>query len=209
MGEASDFPGASSADFASGTSLMKYWIGRFYLWLFGWKLLGQKPLEKKCLVLAAPHTSNWDVPVMLAMSYVYGIRISWMGKHTLFTGPIGPLMRWLGGVPVDRRARNNAVQQMVAEFAQRDELALMITPEGTRSRAEYWKSGFYFIARDAQVPIVLGLLDFKKRIGGLFDAFYTTGDITADMDHIRAFYADASGKYPELFGPIRLKEEDR
>jgi 1-acyl-sn-glycerol-3-phosphate acyltransferase len=186
---------------------MKYWLGRFYLGLFGWKLLGQKPPYQKYLILAAPHTSNWDVPAMLAMSYVYGIRVSWIGKHSLFRGPLGPLMRWLGGVPVDRRSRNNAVQQMVAEFARRDTLALMITPEGTRSRAEYWKSGFYHIAREANVPIVLGLLDFKKKVGGLFEAIETTGDLTADMDRIRAFYAGASGKYPERFGPVKLREE--
>ena len=186
---------------------MKYWLGRFYLWLFGWKLGGQKPPFKKYLILAAPHTSNWDVPVMLSMSYVYGIRVSWIGKHTLFRGPLGPLMRWIGGVPVDRRSRNNAVQQMVDEFDKRDSLALMITPEGTRSRAEYWKSGFYHIATEANVPIVLGLLDFKKRVGGLFEAVIPSGDICADMDRIRAFYTDASGKYPQDFGPVRLREE--
>jgi 1-acyl-sn-glycerol-3-phosphate acyltransferase len=116
-------------------------------------------------------------------------------------------MRWIGGVPVDRRSRNNAVQQMVAEFDKRDSLALMITPEGTRSRAEYWKSGFYHIATEANVPIVLGLLDFKKRVGGLFEAVIPSGDICADMDRIRAFYTDASGKYPQDFGPVRLREE--
>ena len=112
---------------------MKRWLGKFYLWIFGWTLKGQKPAYKKCLLLAVPHTSNWDVPVMLSMSYIYGIRVSWIGKHTLFQGPLGPLMRWIGGVPVDRRARHNAVQQMVDEFARRDELYLMITPEITHA----------------------------------------------------------------------------
>ncbi len=186
---------------------MKYWLGRFYLWLVGWKMLGEKPPYKKYLILAAPHTSNWDVPLMLAMSYVYGIKISWIGKHSLFRGPWGWFMRLIGGVPVDRRARHNAVQQMVDEFARRDELRLAITPEGTRSRAEHWKSGFYHIAAGAQVPIVLGLLDFKRKEGGLFEAVHVTGDIKADMDKIRAFYRGASGKYPELFGPIYLLEE--
>lgn len=186
---------------------MRYWLGRLYLWLLGWKLEGQKPPFKKYLILAAPHTSNWDVPLMLAMSYVYGIRVCWIGKHTLFRPPLGPLMRWLGGVPVDRRARHNAVQQMVDELARRDELCLMITPEGTRSRSEYWKSGFYFIALQAQVPIVLGLLDYRRKVGGLFDALHPTGDISADMDRIRAFYQGASGKHPQEFGPIRLREE--
>ncbi len=186
---------------------MKRWFGKLYLWIFGWTLKGQKPAYKKCLLLAVPHTSNWDVPVMLSMSYIYGIRVSWIGKHTLFQGPLGPLMRWLGGVPVDRRARHNAVQQMVDEFARRDELYLMITPEGTRGRADYWKSGFYYIALGAGVPIILGLLDYKKRIGGLFEPFFPTGDIKADMEKLRAFYHDACGKYPDNFGPIILREE--
>lgn len=186
----------------------KRWLGTSYLRLLGWRLEGQKPTQKKYLILAAPHTSNWDVPLMLAMSYIYGIRVRWMGKHTLFQGPLGPLMRWLGGVPVDRRARNNAVQQMVDYFAGRDELCLMITPEGTRSRAEHWKSGFYHIAQQANVPIVLGLLDFRRKVGGLFDVVHTTDNITADMDRIRAFYQGATGKYPDDFGPVRLHEED-
>jgi 1-acyl-sn-glycerol-3-phosphate acyltransferase len=186
---------------------IKRWLGTAYLRMFGWQLEGRKPPYKKYLILAAPHTSNWDVPVMLSMSYVYGIRVSWIGKHSLFRGVLGPMMRWLGGVPVDRRAANNAVQQMVDEFASRDELALMITPEGTRGRAEYWKSGFYHIAREAHVPIVLGLLDFRRKVGGLFEAIEPTGDLTADMNRIRAFYAGATGKYPGDFGPIRLREE--
>lgn len=186
---------------------MKAWIGNFYLKLLGWKLEGQRPPFKKCLLLAAPHTSNWDVPLMLAMSYIYGIRVSWIGKHSLFKGPLGPLMRWLGGVPVDRRARHNAVQQMVDEFNRRDELYLMITPEGTRSRAEYWKSGFYHIAQGAGVPIILGLLDYKRKVGGLFEAVYASGDMKADMEKFREFYRDASGKFPECFGPVRMQEE--
>ncbi len=186
---------------------IRYWLGKLYLWLCGWTLQGPKPPYKKYLILAAPHTSNWDVPLMLAMSYVYGIRVSWIGKHSLFRGPLGPLMRLLGGVPVDRRAAHNAVEQLVDEFARREELCLLITPEGTRGRAEYWKSGFYHIAREANVPIVLGLLDFRRKVGGLFEALEPTGDLTADMDRIRAFYSGVHGKRPECFGPIRLREE--
>jgi 1-acyl-sn-glycerol-3-phosphate acyltransferase len=186
---------------------MKYWLGRVYLWLIGWELRGAKPPMAKYVIIAAPHTSNWDVPVMLALAWVYGIRVSWIGKHTLFKWPLGILMRFLGGVPVDRRARHNAVEQMVDQFRQRDELALLITPEGTRGRSEYWKSGFYHIAREANVPLVLGLLDFKNKYGGLFEVFQPTGDIKADMDRMRAFYANANAKYPADFGPVRLREE--
>jgi len=186
---------------------MKRLLGRFYLWLLGWKLQGEKPTLRKYVIIAAPHTSNWDVPLMLALAWIYGIRVNWIGKHTLFRWPLGMLMRWLGGVPVDRRARYNAVQQMVAEFERRDDFCLLITPEGTRSRAPHWKSGFYHIAREAGVPLVLGRLDFRKREGGLFDIFEPTGNLTADMDRIRAFYRDAAAKYPDCFGPVQLREE--
>ncbi len=186
---------------------MKRWLGGLYLRLTGWKLLGGPPPAKKCVIVAAPHTSNWDVPAMLAMSYVLGIRISWVGKHTLFTWPLGYLMRALGGVPVDRRSRHNAVEQLAAEFSRRAELYLVVPPEGTRGRAEYWKTGFYYIAVEAGVPIVLGLLDFGKHEGGLFKVIHPSGDIRADMDLIRAFYTGVSGRNPECFGPVRLKEE--
>lgn len=186
---------------------MRYWLGRLYLRLLGWQLQGQKPPFAKYVILAAPHTSNWDVPFMLAMSFVYGIRVNWVGKHTLFRGPLGWLMRAIGGVPVDRRARHNAVQQMVDAMARRDAMCLLITPEGTRARTEYWKSGFYYIALRSQAPIVLGLLDFRRKVGGLYDAFLPSGDVSADMDRIRAFYQGATGKHPENFGPIRLREE--
>jgi len=186
---------------------MKYWLGHLYLWLLGWKIEGARPPQRKYVILAAPHTSNWDVPLMLSMSYVLGVPLSWIGKHTLFKPPLGWLMRLLGGVPVDRRARHNAVQQMVDEFNRRDEFYLAITPEGTRGRAEYWKSGFYYIAVGAKVPIVLGLLDFRRKRGGLFEVIEPTGDLQADMERIRAFYADATAKYPADFGPIRLREE--
>lgn len=186
---------------------MKYWLGRIYLRLLGWKLNGQKPPLKKYLILAAPHTSNWDVPLMLAMSYVYGIPLHWIGKHSLFRGPGGALMRLVGGVPVDRRARHHAVQQIVDEFARRDEFCLAIAPEGTRSRTDCWKSGFYHIALEAGVPIVLGMLDYQKKFGGLFEVLHPSGDAKADMDKIRTFYRDVSAKYPQNFGPVLLREE--
>ena len=186
---------------------MKYWLGKMYLWLVGWKMVGERPRLKKYVIIAAPHTSNWDVPLMLSLAYVYGIPVSWVGKHTLFRPPLGWLIRLLGGVPVDRRARHNAVQQMVDEFARRESFYLLITPEGTRGRTEYWKSGFYHIARGAGVPLVLGKLDFKRKLGGLVDVVDLTGDIKADMDRLRAFYHDVEGKYPNDFGPVRLREE--
>ena len=116
-------------------------------------------------------------------------------------------MRWFGGVPVNRRSRQNSVQQLAAEFACRKEFRLAIAPEGTRDRAEFWKSGFYFIACEAQVPIVLGMLDYKNKVGGLYEVIHPTGDIHADMEQIREFYSGVQGRYPDDFGPIRLREE--
>ncbi|MBX3420688.1 MAG: lysophospholipid acyltransferase family protein [Pirellulaceae bacterium] len=186
---------------------MPRWLANLYLRLVGWKLHGSPPDLKKYVIVGAPHTSNWDAVFMLAMASMYRIQINWVGKKSLFKWPFGALMRWTGGVPVDRHSRQNAVQQLAAEFARRDELRLAIAPEGKRGRAEYWKSGFYFIACEAQVPIVFGLLDYKNKVGGLYNLIHPTGDIHADMEKIRGFYTGAQGKYPAEFGPVRLREE--
>lgn len=182
-------------------------LASLYLKLFGWKVYDSPPDLKKCIVLAAPHTSNWDGVNMLAMASVYRIRVHWVGKHTLFKWPMGGWLRRVGGVPVNRSSRQKSVQQLTAEFANRQEFRLVIAPEGTRKSAKFWKSGFYIIACEAKVPIVLGLLDYKKKLGGLFEVVYPTGDIRADMEKIRRFYLDAQGKHPGDFGPIRLREE--
>jgi 1-acyl-sn-glycerol-3-phosphate acyltransferase len=130
-----------------------------------------------------------------------------MGKHTLFRGPLGPMMRWLGGVPVYRARAGGLVTQMAQAFARDSELVLTVPPEGTRARAVCWKSGFYQIARAARVPIVLGYLDYERRRGGLGPILVPGDDLRADMDTIRAFYADKRGKYPDCFGDVRLAEE--
>lgn len=176
--------------------------------LTGWEPEGKAPEARKFVLLAAPHTSNWDLPYLLALATVFGIRVSWIGKHTLFVGPMGPIMRFFGGISIDRRKRSNMVAQMAEAFEKADYLALTVPPEGTRSRVPHWKSGFYHIAREANVPIVLGFLDYKRRRGGFGPEIIPTGDIKADMDRIREFYKDKIAKYPEKFGDVRLKEED-
>jgi 1-acyl-sn-glycerol-3-phosphate acyltransferase len=175
--------------------------------VFRWRVEGELPPDK-CVIIAAPHTSNWDMPFMLMAAYVIGFRISWMGKHTLFWGPFGPLMRALRGIPVDRRSPQNLVQQVAARFATSDELVLAVPPEGTRKQVEYWKSGFYQIARAANVPLVLGFLDFDRKVGGLGPVVHLTGDVHADMDRIRAYYQGIRGKHPALESTPRLREED-
>jgi 1-acyl-sn-glycerol-3-phosphate acyltransferase len=175
--------------------------------LAGWTPSGQFPDVRKAVVVCAPHTSNWDGVLMLAGAKHFGIRFEWVGKHTLFAGPLGPIMRGLGGIAVDRRAASGQVQQLVEAFATRDSLLLAVAPEGTRGHAEHWKSGFHRIARAAGVPIVLGFLDYGRKQFGFGPAFQPTEDLHADMERIRAFYADKGALVPANVGPIRLKEE--
>ena len=184
-------------------------LARFFLFVMGWKPEGDPPADPKYVLIAAPHTTNWDFPFTLALAAVFGVKIRWMGKHTMFRAPFGGIMRRLGGIPIRRHERGDIVQAMADDFRNFEALALTVPAEGTRTRVEYWKSGFYHIAHKAQVPIVLGYLDYKRKRGGFGKSVMPTGDIRADMDVIRAFYADKVGKFPEEFGPVRLKEEDR
>ncbi len=187
--------------------MIKRAIGHAWLGLFGWRCDGPPPPYKKFVLIAAPHTTGWDLPFMLATSYVMDVPISWMGKHTLFQPPFGWLMRALGGIPIDRRSRHNVVKQAVELFNASDDLVLAVPAEGTRARVELWKSGFYHIARGANVPIGLGFLDFEKKVCGLVKFITPTDDVRADMDQIREFYRNIRGKYPELESEPRLREE--
>ncbi len=183
-------------------------LSNIYLGVSGWKVEGEVPQVPRAVLIANPHTTNWDMPHMLAVAYQMNIRISWMGKHTLFKGMFGPFMEFLGGVPVDRRKANGAVRQVADRINASDGMWLAIPPSGTREARDYWKSGFYHIARTADVPIVCCYLDFPSKTGGIGPLIHPSGDIKADMDKIRAFYADKRGKYPENESRIRLKEED-
>jgi 1-acyl-sn-glycerol-3-phosphate acyltransferase len=169
---------------------------------------GERPAMDRYVIIAAPHTSNWDMPFMLAMAFVYDIPVRWMGKHTLFKRPFGALFEWLGGVPIVRHRAGGVVGQMIERFATDEPLVLMVPAEGTRSYVDYWKSGFYHIARGADVPVVLSYLDFGTKVGGIGPSLRLTGDIGADMNEIRAFYRGKQGLRPEKVGRIRLREED-
>ncbi len=182
-------------------------LGALYLRVFGWRVEGRLPEGTKAVAIAAPHTSNWDLPLMLAVSYVLGVKPSWLGKRQLFRGPLGWLLRRLGGVPVDRGRRTNLVQQVADYFGTVDQLFLVIPPSGTRKRATHWKSGFYHIARGARVPIICAFLDYRRKVGGIGPTV-VPGDVRADMEMIRAFYAPVMGKYPALTTPVRLLEEE-
>jgi 1-acyl-sn-glycerol-3-phosphate acyltransferase len=187
---------------------MKRVLGRLVTSITGWRLEGPLPPSRKFVLIAAPHTSNWDLLHLLSLAWSCGISVNWMGKHSLFRGPMGPVMRLVGGVPVRRDRRSGLVEQMAEQFAARETLVLTVPPEATRSRAEHWKSGFYRIALAAGVPIHLGFLDYASKTGGFGTYIEPTGDVRADMEKIRAFYGDKVARYPEDFGPIRLRDEE-
>jgi 1-acyl-sn-glycerol-3-phosphate acyltransferase len=186
---------------------MLKWIGKIYLAAFGWKSEGGRPIESSYVLIAAPHTSNWDLPFMMALAWTYEMKVQWMGKHVLFYWPYGWFMRWLGGIPIHRESRNDRVSGMASEFDHRENLVLIVPAEGTRSYTANWKSGFYYIARLAEVPIVMGYLDFERKRGGFGPGLIPGEDIRSDMNQIRVFYQDKIGRNPDLFGPVRLKEE--
>ena len=186
---------------------MKNWVGKRWLKMNGWEAVGERPEASKYVLIAAPHTSNWDLPFMLAISFIFDVQIHWMGKHTLFKSPWGGMMRWLGGVPIERHLRKNVVQQMIELFDENEGFVLAVPAEGPRGLVDFWKSGFYHIAYGADVPLVLAFLDFEKKRGGFGETLHLTGDVKADMDRVRAFYEGRSGKFPERFGPVRLRDE--
>ena len=186
---------------------MKKRIARALLWLLGWKPEGRRPAARKYVLIAAPHTSNWDLPIMLALAWVFDVEVAWLGKHAMFAWPYGWLMRFLGGIPIRRDRSENRVQQMARAFEEAESLALGVAAEGTRSYRPHWKSGFYHIALAAKVPIVMGYVDYARKRGGFGPELVPTGEVTHDMDKIRSFYSDKSGKNPDCFGDIRLREE--
>lgn len=176
----------------------------------GWEFETPKPPIDKYVLLCFPHTSNWDGLLLVTLGRSIGLELQWMVKDSWVKGPLAAPMKRIGAVPINRSKKTNIVEQMVEQFKQRDEFVLAIPPEGTRRRVEHWKSGFYYIALGAKVPVVCGYLDFARKRGGLGDAVTITGDVRADMDKIRAFYAKQKpiGHRPQDVGPLKLREED-
>lgn len=187
---------------------MRSFIGRSWLRVFGWTLSRPEETPRKFVFIAAPHTSNWDFPFMVATAWALDLDISWLGKHTLFQAPYGWFFRAMGGIPVDRRSRQNIVQQVVKRFAEAEDLILGVPPEGTRRKVDYWKSGFYHIATEAGVPVGCAFLDFERRVAGVGGFFTPKGNVAEDMARVRAFYAGIRGKHPDFESVPRLREED-
>jgi 1-acyl-sn-glycerol-3-phosphate acyltransferase len=182
-------------------------IARIFWAFSSWRMVSEPPPDRPTVLIGAPHTSNWDFVLMLAIAWRLDMRFRWLGKKGLFTGWRGPIMRGLGGIAVDRDAPSAVVSEVLARIESGDVFGLVVTPDGTRTGHTYWKSGFYRIAREAELPVTLGYVDRTTMTTGLGPTIDLTGDISSDMDRIRAFYADKSGVKPEHRVEPRLREE--
>jgi 1-acyl-sn-glycerol-3-phosphate acyltransferase len=168
---------------------------------------GEVPDFPKYVLIAAPHTSNMDLAVMLTLAFTFRTKLSWMGKDALFRWPFGGLSRWLGGIPIDRSKSHNVVEQSVALFNEKEAFVLAVPPEGTRKQVRYWKTGFYYIAKGAGVPILLGFIDYGRKVGGFGPVLMPTGDIEEDMKTIQSFYAAITGRHPGQTDRADVKRE--
>lgn len=184
------------------------WLQLFFqavMRLWGWKVKTEFPDIPKYLVIVAHHTSNWDFVIGLFAALSINFWPQWIGKDSLFKPPFGGLMRWLGGVPVVRSSRNNFVDQVIEIYKQSDHFVIAIAPEGTRSKTDHWKTGFYHIARGANVPILMTYLDYGTKTAGTGPLLYPSDDIEYDLAIIRQFYAGITGKHPSKQGTIQLR----
>jgi 1-acyl-sn-glycerol-3-phosphate acyltransferase len=179
-------------------------VARGLLRLGGWTPVGGHIDVPKAVLIAAPHTSNWDGIWGLIYRVAFHLDIHFFAKDSLFWFPLGVILRSLGGVPLDRNRPADAVPVAIAAFRTRDRYLFALAPEGTRRRQEYWKSGFYRIAREAGVPVVLGFLDYGRRRLGTGPTIDLTGDVDADMARIRRYYEDIEGRHPGNATPARL-----
>ena len=180
------------------------WVSMLYLRMIGWRWEGKLPDEPKYVIIVAPHTSNWDFPIGLAIAFATRFKGYWFGKDKLFRRPFGWFVRWLGGIPIDRSKSSDVVAQVIRVFTERERMALVLTPEGTRRKVAGWKTGFYHIARGANVPIVMAFLDYLHKTGGFGPLLKPSGDIRADMEVIRAFYTTVTARYPDKQAPVAL-----
>lgn len=174
-------------------------ISKFILKVMGWKLTGSVPPVNKYVVIAAPHTSNWDYVIGQLFLMSSGIKAKIMIKKELFYWPLGSILRMLGGIPVDRESKTDIVDQMIRQFEVNDSFILTITPEGTRKRVTDWKTGFHRIATGANVPVLPGFFDYRKKIVGTGELFYLSRNPDEDMARIKEFYRDINPKFPEKF----------
>ena len=178
---------------------MKRLLSKLLFKLNGWKIIGSHAYPRKCLVIAAPHTSNWDFLIGRCYAYIIGVKPRYLVKSELFLPVIGTIIKLNGGIPVFREAKNNVVEQVVDMFKNNTQLRLGIAPEGTRKKVVKWKTGFYYIAEKAQVPLLLLAMDYKKKEIGVITEFITTGDFEKDMLFIQQQYSNITGKNPKNY----------
>lgn len=183
-------------------------MGKAFLALQGWRIEGTIDDLNKGVMIAAPHTSNWDFVYTMAMFFSQESRIRWMGKKEMFRFPFGGFMRWLGGIPVDRANAFHVARDAVAALRENDHMIILVPPEGTRTKVKEWKLGFYLIAKRANVPIVMGYLDFKRRLGGYGPQLVPSGDNKSDLAELQAFYNTITGKRPEKTSPVVALKDD-
>lgn len=187
--------------------MLRRQLARAFWTLSPWTLQTQAAPTRPTVLIGAPHTSNWDFVLMLGIAWQLDIEVHWLGKKSLFHGWRGPVMRALGGIAVDREDPGRVVEEVVASARSGEVFGLVVTPDGTRSGHAQWKSGFYRIARETGMPVTLGYVDRTTMSAGLGPTLELTGDVSADMDRIRSFYADKSGFHPERRVEPRLRDE--
>jgi 1-acyl-sn-glycerol-3-phosphate acyltransferase len=174
-----------------------HYISRMVLFFLGWTHVNNPKHVPKYVMIAAPHTSNWDFFYTMLVAFALKLKVYAMGKKALTEGPFGPIMLWLGIIPIDRSRSGNVVSQTIETFNAHDDLIIIIPPSGTRNKVQFWKTGFYHIARGAGVPICLGFIDYKRKKGGLGPFVMPTDDYDRDMTKIKSFYSGITGKYPD------------
>ena len=177
--------------------------------IFGWRRAGLVPDAPKFVMIAAPHTSNWDFPVGLAIILAFKARMYWLGKGPIFRWPFGTFFKWLGGIPVRRSKSGDVVAQTVQTFNEQARMMMVVAPEGTRKKANHCKTGFYYIAMGANVPLAMGFIDYVRKEGGFGPTLMPTGDIEADMEKIRAFYYNITAKNPDKSTPAMISPQNR
>ena len=175
-------------------SYLLRWIGRFIFAIFGWGFKNEFPNIPKIVVIFGPHTSNWDFVFGIAAIFILGIKISWMGKQPFFRKPVGGILRWLGGIPIDRSSSHGMVDTMINQYKSMDKFILAIAPEGTRKKVEKWKSGFYRIATGADVPILMACFDYKNKSINFAPLIYPSGNLNADIEDMQLFFENIRGK---------------
>ncbi|MFO7616621.1 MAG: 1-acyl-sn-glycerol-3-phosphate acyltransferase [Bacteroidales bacterium] len=179
------------------------WLSRGFasllLWVTGWKVEGNLNGIRKCVIIGAPHTSNWDLFYGMLFKLYFGLEIRFLMKKELFRFPLNYFYRFLGGIPVDRSIHTNLVSTLAERISRAEKFRLVITPEGTRKKNCTWKKGFYYIAREAGIPLVLGFLDYRRKIAGVGKILQPGSDMESDLNEIRSFYSGITAKYPDKF----------